>query len=109
MGASQRSLLAGVKKRAIHLPWRSDTSVSQIDSATSADSFLVLRSTIIIEQLRLIRRPKKDNLRRRAGIVYLPLGLLGFIVMSYLGSVAERSKRGLYFSISWSDTRTFLA
>jgi hypothetical protein len=32
-------------------------------------------------------------IRRRAEIVYLPLGLLGFIVMSYLGIVAERSKR----------------
>ena len=42
-------------------------------------------------------------------MVYLPLGLLGFIVMSYLGSVADRSKRGLYRSISWSETRTFWA
>jgi hypothetical protein len=42
-------------------------------------------------------------------MVYLSLGLLGFIVMSYLGSVAERSKPGLYRSIAWSETRTFWA
>ena len=51
----------------------------------------------------------KNRLGDGQKMVYLPLGLLGFIVMSYLGSVAERSKRGLYLSISWSDTRTFLA
>ena len=52
---------------------------------------------------------KVRDLGERQGKSYLPLGFRGVMVMSYLGNVAERSRRALYAFISSAGTRTFVA
>src|SRR5262249_52963105 len=43
------------------------------------------------------------------GIVYMPLGFFGLMVISYFGKVADRSKRALYVFISALGTLTLAA
>ena len=41
------------------------------------------------------RRLMRGSLGDRQELIYLPFGRLGFIVMSYLGNIVERSRRAL--------------
>ena len=42
-------------------------------------------------------------------MIYLPLGFLGLMVMSYFGNVADRSKRAFTVFISALETLTLAA